>query len=78
VRVRYKTTEFWAQSKEDFIIAKLVYGGYLDYKDAFACWTRFEEDLDVEYLSETAYELGVEDVWESLKEKKPVGDAIPD
>ena len=31
-------TECWVVSKEDFILSKLVYGGYQDFTDALGCW----------------------------------------
>jgi predicted nucleotidyltransferase len=72
VRLDYLGTKFWAQGKEDFIVAKLVYGGYQDYKDALACWIRFQHELDVPYLKETAQSLGVTELLEAIVRKTPV------
>lgn len=51
--------ECWIASKEDFILSKLVYGGWQDYSDALGCWMRFQEELDLSYLREKARDLDV-------------------
>ena len=56
----------WIQGKEDFILSKLVYGGYQDYKDALACWIRHSQKLNVEYLLQNAQDLGIEEVYNAL------------
>ncbi|MHA1683280.1 MAG: hypothetical protein ACTSUE_20240 [Promethearchaeota archaeon] len=64
--------EFWAESKEDFILSKLVYQGIQDYKDALACFLRNKDDLDVLYLREAGKSLGIEDFLDAILEKKGV------
>jgi hypothetical protein len=78
VKVKFFDIDCWAQSKEDFILGKLVYAGIQDYNDALACWIRFEEHLDQQYLDEKSKELDVENYWKMLKEKKPVEQVYPD
>ncbi len=60
-RVREKLfgVECWVASKEDFILSKLVFGGWQDYTDSLGCWMRFKEILDVNYLDKTSKELGI-------------------
>jgi hypothetical protein len=50
---------FWVASKEDYILSKLVFGGWQDYSDALGCWMRFSESLDLNYLTSTSKELNV-------------------
>ena len=57
----------WVVSKEDFILSKLVYGGWQDYADALACWMRFNEKLDLEYLKNISKQLGIQREIELLK-----------
>lgn len=78
VRLDYIGISFWAQGKEDFIVAKLVYGGYQDYKDALACWIRFQNELDVPYLKETTHSLGVDELFDAIMRKTPVEGVYPD
>jgi hypothetical protein len=60
-RVREKIfgMECWATSKEDFILSKLVFGGWQDYCDALGCWMRFNDELDTSYLKELSKELEI-------------------
>jgi hypothetical protein len=78
VKVKFINIVCWAQSKEDFILGKLVYAGIQDYNDALACWIRFEEQIDQRYLDEKSKELDIENYWKMLKEKKPVDEVYPD
>jgi len=78
VQIDYLGIPCWVQTKEDFIIAKLVYEGYQDYRDALACWIRFEEEMDVAYLKSTSKTLRVADLLDTIMEKKPVEDVFPD
>ncbi len=78
IRLDYLGTAFWAQGKEDFIVAKLVYGGYQDYKDALACWIRFQHELNVSYLKETVQSLGVTELLDAIMQKTPVDGVYPD
>jgi hypothetical protein len=78
VRMDLLGTAFWAQSKEDFILAKIVYEGYQDYKDALACWIRFQRELDVTYLKEHAISLGVTKLLDAIMRKTPVEHVFPD
>ncbi len=50
----------WVASKEDFILSKLVYGGWQDYTDALGCWLRFNEELDITYLEKKSNLLNIE------------------
>lgn len=59
VRATIFGIECWVTSKEDFILSKLVYGGWQDYSDALGCWIRFKEDLDLTYLKQTSNILNV-------------------
>ena len=67
VRVSFSEIECWSTSKEDFIMSKLVYGGWQDYTDALGCWMRFNDKLDVSYLIKTSKELGIQKELELLK-----------
>ncbi|HME50620.1 MAG TPA: hypothetical protein VKM55_00245 [Candidatus Lokiarchaeia archaeon] len=78
VQIDYLGILCWAQSKEDFILAKLVYEGYQDYRDALACWIRYEEEMDVDYLRNTCKMLSINDLLDAIMEKKPVEDVFPD
>ncbi len=78
VRKSFLGTECWIQSREDFIIAKLVYGGIQDYKDALACWMKFGDSLDVDYLRATTGELGVRDYFQAIQRGDPVDRVFPD
>ena len=67
VRVSFSEIECWATSKEDFIMSKLVYGGWQDYTDALGCWMRFNESLDVPYMIKISNELGIQKEFELLR-----------
>ncbi|MBY9007383.1 MAG: hypothetical protein KGD63_11565 [Candidatus Lokiarchaeota archaeon] len=60
-RVREKLfgIECWIASKEDFILSKLVYGGWQDFTDALGCWMRFQGELNQQILEESSKELGI-------------------
>lgn len=60
-RVREKLfgIECWISSKEDFILSKLVFGGWQDYCDALGCWLRFKDELDKSYLREFSEKLKI-------------------
>lgn len=51
--------ECWVASKEDFILSKLVFGGWQDYSDALGCWLRFKTDLNLSYLQQKSKELDI-------------------
>jgi len=78
IRIKMREIECWAQTKEDFILAKLVYGGYQDYKDALACYIRYTDSLDKEYLSHNARNLGVEEYWQAVLAQQPVDSVFPE
>lgn len=59
--------ECWAASKEDYILSKLVFGGWQDYYDALGCWMRFNEKLDLSHLEKTSKELGINKEYKLLK-----------
>ena len=59
--------ECWVTSKEDFILSKLVYGGWQDYSDALGCWMRFKNVLDVQYMSKVSKELEIQKELNLLK-----------
>jgi len=59
--------ECWIASKEDFIVGKLVYGGWQDFNDALGCWMRFNEMLDLIYLEKICKELGIYREYDLLK-----------
>ncbi|NHJ21752.1 MAG: hypothetical protein EAX91_12465 [Candidatus Lokiarchaeota archaeon] len=59
--------ECWVISKEDFILNKLVVGGWQDYIDALGCWLRFPEELDKKYLEKISKELGIQQEYTLLK-----------
>ncbi len=77
VRKSFLGMECWIQSREDFIIAKLVYGGIQDYKDALACWMKFREILDVNYLRDITGKLGVRDYFQAIQRGDPVDQVFP-
>ena len=58
--------ECWATSKEDFILSKLIYGGWQDFADALGCWMRFNDTLDLSYMKKIGIELGVQKELELL------------
>ena len=58
--------ECWVLTKEDFILSKLVFGGWQDYADALGCWLRFKEALDLNYLREMSKELQITKEFELL------------
>ena len=59
--------ECWVTSKEDFILSKLIYGGWQDYSDALGCWMRFNHLLDVQYMYKISKELGIQKEFGLLK-----------
>ena len=59
VRVILSGIECWATSKEDYILSKLIFGGWQDYSDALGCWMRFDEEFDIQYMEEVSKELGI-------------------
>ncbi len=68
-RVREKVfgIECWATSKEDFMLSKLVYGGWQDYSDALGCWLRFQDELDKGYMELISKELEIQREYVLLK-----------
>jgi hypothetical protein len=68
-RVREKIfgIECWVTSKEDFILSKLVFGGWQDYSDALGCWLRFQDGLNEDYLELTSKELDIKMEFALLK-----------
>jgi len=67
IRVNFADIECWAASKEDFILSKLVFGGWQDYSDALASWIRFNDILDILYLDKISKELGIQKEFNLLK-----------
>jgi len=67
VRERLFDVECWVTSKEDFIISKLVYGGWQDYTDALGCWIRNQGNLKIPYMEQTCSELEIKRELELLK-----------
>ncbi len=59
VRETLFDTECWIISKEDFIISKLVCGGWQDYTDALGCWIRNQGNLKIPYMEQTCRELEI-------------------
>jgi len=59
VRIKLLGIECWATSKEDYILSKLVFGGWQDYADALGCWLRFSETLNLDYLDKICNDLGI-------------------
>ncbi len=59
--------ECWVASKEDFIISKLIFGGWQDYSDALGCWIRFKDVLDLSYLDLKSRELKIQKEYGLLK-----------
>ena len=54
-------------SKEDFILSKLVFGGWQDYSDALGCWLRFQGELDENYLDLLSKDLDIHTEYSLLK-----------
>lgn len=73
-RVREKIfgIKCWVTSKEDFILSKLVFGGWQDYSDALGCWLRFQNELDKSYLKLNSNQLDIQ------KEYALLGSGIDD
>jgi len=66
-KVEFDDIKCWATSKEDFILSKLVFGGWQDYSDALGCWMRFNNILDILYMNKISKELGIQKEYELLK-----------
>ncbi|MHA1491191.1 MAG: hypothetical protein ACTSRI_16275 [Promethearchaeota archaeon] len=69
VREKIFDIDCWVASKEDFIISKLVFGGWQDYSDALGCWMRFSSDLDIKYMEEISKELEIKKELNLLKSR---------
>jgi len=67
IREKIFDTECWVTSKEDFILSKLVFGGWQDYTDALGCWLRFQDELNKEYLDTSSRELDIQREYALLK-----------
>lgn len=67
VRVNFLDIKCWATSKEDFILSKLVYGGWQDFADALGCRMRFGEKLDISYMEKISKVLGIQKEFELLE-----------
>nr|MDO8086016.1 hypothetical protein [Candidatus Sigynarchaeum springense] len=78
VRKKFLGIECWVQSKEDFIIAKLVYAGIQDYKDALSCWLKYKDEIDIAYLTETAENLRVLEYLKALQRGESAEDVFQD
>lgn len=59
--------ECWALSKEDFILSKLVFGGWQDYTDALGCWMRFKNELNISYLDRMSKNLEIKEEFDMLR-----------
>lgn len=77
-RILMQEIACWATSKEDFILSKLVYRGYQDYKDALACWIRYNKELDREYLEQNANNLQVEEEFRFIVKEVAASDVFSD
>ena len=64
--------------QRNFIPAKLLYKGYQDYKDALACWIRYQTELDIQFLEVSAKVLKVSKELHLLMQQKPVDSVFPD
>ncbi|MHA1727215.1 MAG: hypothetical protein ACTSWY_00605, partial [Promethearchaeota archaeon] len=62
----------------DFIIAKLLYKGYQDYIDALACWVRYEQQLNIDYINSIVKKIGVDNHWQAIQKKITVDKIFPD
>ena len=67
IKVEFDDIKCWATSKEDFILSKLVFGGWQDYSDALGCWMRFNDVLDILYMNKISKELRIQKEYELLK-----------
>ena len=67
IRVEFDDIKCWATSKEDFILSKLVFGGWQDYSDALGCWMRFNDLIDLLYMDRTSKKLGIQKEYDLLK-----------
>ncbi len=67
VRINFGGMECWVTSKEDYILSKLVFGGWQDYTDALGCWLRFQDELNKEYLDLISKELEIKREYALLK-----------
>jgi len=59
-RINFAGIDCWVASKEDYILSKLVFGGWQDYSDALGCWLRFQIELDKDYLEVVSRQLDIE------------------
>lgn len=66
-RIEIFNIECWALSKEDFILSKLVFGGWQDYTDALGCWMRFKKDLNISYLKRMSKNLEIKEEFNLLR-----------
>jgi hypothetical protein len=78
IRTNLFGIDCWIQTKENFILSKLVFGGYQDYKDALACKIRFGNNIDFEYLQKYSKIFSIEEVLSALLDEIPVDEVFPD
>ena len=67
LRINFAGIECWVASKEDYILSKLVFGGWQDYSDALGCWLRFQDELDKDYLELTSKQLDIIEEFKLLR-----------
>ncbi len=67
VRINFGGLKCWVASKEDYLLSKLVFGGWQDYTDALGCWLRYQDELDKKYLELMSKELETQREYTLLK-----------
>ncbi len=66
-RINFAGIDCWITSREDYIMSKLVFGGWQDYSDALGCWLRFQNELDKDYLELVSKQLDINQEYILLK-----------
>lgn len=64
--IRLFDTNVWAESPEDLIIAKLIYGSPKDIEDAVSVFANLRSQLNLDYLKKRAVEENVFDLLKKM------------
>jgi hypothetical protein len=70
MRIEIFSTQVWAESLEDNIVAKLVYGSQQDIEDALAVIVAQEDKINTEALIRKSSKFGVLDKLKQILEEK--------
>ncbi len=70
--------ECWIQSPECFILSKLSYGGYQDYRDALGALINLEKTLDLHQMELIAKDFRTKSLLKGIMQKKSPEDVFKD